>query len=384
MAKEESMETVERAADGGVAQADASVQTADSAGAISDSAVYNPEIPLARRILSGLSFRRASALYVFAALFLLFALWVPDTFLTKATWTSLLDSQALIALAAVGLMIPLSAGVFDFAIGAEVGFGAIFVAYLLTSGHMDIVPAIGLTLVAGVIIGIINGLLVTKLNIDSFIATLATSSILYAMIAWVSNSQQILGLSTSFQGLGQSTSVFGVENPVWIMLVVALVVWYVLERTPVGRRIYATGGNPDSARLSGVKTMKLVRISFIVSASVGVATGILLSSQLATGDPTVGPGYLLPTFSAAFLGSTQFRGGRFNVWGTVIAVYVLATGVKGLQLAGAPLWIPDLFNGVALIIAVGLAKYQRTARRASAVSRMIAFTKNRGSEASAS
>jgi ribose transport system permease protein len=98
----------------------------------------------------------------------------------------------------------------------------------------------------------------------------------------------------------------------------------------------------------------------------------------------VGPSYLLPTFSAAFLGSTQFRGGRFNVWGTVIAVYVLATGVKGLQLAGAPLWIPDLFNGVALIIAVGLAKYQRTARRASAVSRMIAFTKNRGSEASAS
>jgi ribose transport system permease protein len=81
---------------------------------------------------------------------------------------------------------------------------------------------------------------------------------------------------------------------------------------------------------------------------------------LSTGDPTVGPGYLLPVIAAVFLGSTQFRGGRFNIWGTVVAAYVLAVGVKGLQLAGLPIWIPDLFNGAALLLAVGLAAWRRT------------------------
>ena len=91
-------------------------------------------------------------------------------------------------------------------------------------------------------------------------------------------------------------------------------------------------------------------------------SGLLITSQLSAGDPTIGPGYLLPVIAAVFLGSTQFRGGRANIWGTVVAAYVLATGVKGLQLAGLPIWIPDAFNGVALLLAVGLAAWQRAPR----------------------
>ena len=120
-----------------------------------------------------------------------------------------------------------------------------------------------------------------------------------------------------------------------------------------------------------MRTSTVIVIAFVVCGAVAAATGVLISSQLATGDPTVGPSYLLPAFSAAFLGSTQFRGGRFNIWGTVVAVYVLALGVKGLQLAGAPVWIPDLFNGVALLVAVGLAKYERASAQTSAIRRMV-------------
>src|ERR1700712_6085208 len=97
----------------------------------------------------------------------------------------------------------------------------------------------------------------------------------------------------------------------------------------------------------------------------------MLSASLGTGDPTPGPASLLPAFSAVFLGSTQFRGGRFNVWGTVVAVFVLATGVKGLQLAGAPVWIPELFNGAALLIAVGLANYERSGARFFGLGRFL-------------
>jgi ribose transport system permease protein len=130
-------------------------------------------------------------------------------------------------------------------------------------------------------------------------------------------------------------------------------------------------GNIDAARLAGVRTALVVVLALVACGLIAAFAGALVSSRLATGDPTVGPGYLLPAFAAAFLGSTQFRGGRYNVWGTIVAVYVLATGVKGLQLAGAPVWIPDLFNGVALLLAVGMAKFQTSAGRTSAIRRAL-------------
>jgi ribose transport system permease protein len=322
------------------------------------------------RIARLLSFRNISAVYVFIVLFVIFSIWVPSTFLSGDTWRALIDSQAVTAMLAVGLVVALSAGAFDLAIGATLGFGSILVAWLLVNHGIPMVPAIALTIVAGAVVGLVNGLLVVKARIDSFIATLGMSSILLAMIAWISSSQQIPGLSNSFQKLG-TTQIFGLTLPVYLMLGIALAAWYVLDLTPVGRHVYATGGNTEAARLAGVRTGAVVVLALVCCGAVAAFSGLLVTSALGTGDPTIGPAYLLPAFSAAFLGSTQFRGGRFNVWGTVLAVYVLATGVKGLQLAGAPIWIPDLFNGVALLLAVGLAKYQGSARRAGAVRRLL-------------
>lgn len=343
-----------------------------SVSAVPPRALANVRPPLAKRLLVTLSFRNISAIYVFLVIFAVFSLWVPGTFLQGSTWKALLEGQAITAMLAVGLVIALSAGAFDLAIGAELGFGAVLVAWLLVDHGVPIVPAIALTLFAGVLVGAINGLLVVKARIDSFIATLGVSSILLAMIAWVSNSQQIINLSQSFQDIA-STQVLGITVPVYLMLVVAALTWYVLDRTRLGRRIYATGGNIEAARLAGVRTSAVIVGALIACGVIATFAGILDSANLGTGDPTIGPPYLLPAFAAAFLGSTQFRGGRFNVWGTVVAVYVLATGVVGLQLAGAPVWIPDFFDGAALLIAVGLANYQGTAHRHAAIRRMLRF-----------
>ncbi|MBS1895318.1 MAG: ABC transporter permease [Actinobacteria bacterium] len=322
------------------------------------------------RIARALSFRNISAIYIFAVMFVVFSIWVPETFLKWGTWKALIDSQAVTATLAIGLVIALSASAFDLAIGAELGFGSILVAWFLVDQGVPLVPAIVLTLAAGGVIGLASGLLITKARIDSFIATLGVSSVLLALIAWVSNSQQILGLPKGLQDLG-TTEVFGLTLPVYLMLAVGLAVFYVLERTPVGRRVYATGGNIEAARLAGVRVSLVVVGSLVACGVIAAFAGILVSANLAAGDPTIGPAYLLPAFSAAFLGSTQFRGGRFNVWGTIVAVYVLATGVKGLQLAGAPIWIPELFNGAALLLAVGLANFEATSTRAGAVRRLL-------------
>lgn len=331
-------------------------------------------VGLGTRLRQLLSFRNISAIYVFVALFILFALWVPNTFLTEATWKSLLNQQATSAIVALALVIPMSAGAFDLAVGTEVGLGAILVAWFLQNQGVPVLPAILLTVLAGCLVGAISGFFIVKVRIDSFIATLGMSSILLAAISWISNGQQVLGLSKGFREIANG-ELLGLVYPVWIMLAIAFACWYLLERTPAGRRIYATGGNIDAARLTGVKTSRVIVLSLMSCGAIAAFAGILVSSGTGVGDPGISPSYLLPAFTAVFLGSTQFRGGRFNIWGTVVAVYVLATGVKGFQLAGAPFWLPELFNGVALLIAVGLAKYQSAVGRPSQLSRLFGFAR---------
>jgi ribose transport system permease protein len=338
--------------------------------------------PSAHRIRELLGFRNISAIYILIILFVVFSLWIPDTFLTATTWRTLIDSQSIVGLAAVALVVPLSAGVFNLAVGHQVGAAGILVGALLAKADFSTATAIALAVLAGITIGLVSGLLVVKARIDSFIATLGVSSLLAALITAISDGQQILQLPKGFADLGTST-LFGVSYltyPVVALIVVSFAVWYVLERTPVGRRIYATGGNIEAARLAGVKTSLVIVGSLMTCGAIASIAGILVTARLANADPTIGPAYLLPAFTAAFLGSTQFRGGRFNVWGTVLAVYVLAIGVKGLQLGGAPVWIPDAFNGASLLIAVGMAKFaspsaSRTgAGRLSAIRRLITRT----------
>ncbi|MGY1812349.1 ABC transporter permease [Blastococcus sp. SYSU D00820] len=321
-------------------------------------------------LLRWLDPRRISAVYVFLLLFAVFSLWIPDLFLTETTWRTLLNNQAVTALTALALVLPLAAGVFNLAVGAQVGAASILIAWLLVDAGMPVVPAIVLCLLSGVVIGLATALLVVRARIDSFIATLGVSSLLAAFITAISGGQQILGVPEEFAAFGRGR-LFGITYPVYAVLVVALVLWYVLERTPAGRRVYGTGGNIEAARLAGVRTSRVVVGSLVACGLVAALAGMSVTATLANADPTIGPGYLLPAFTAAFLGSTQFRGGRFNVWGTVLAVYVLATGVKGLQLAGAPVWIPDAFNGAALLLAVGLAKMQGNKGRTSAIARLL-------------
>jgi ribose transport system permease protein len=327
--------------------------------------------PWPRRVASTLSFRNASALYLFAVLVIAFGIWEPSTFLTSQTLRSILDNQAISGMVAIGLIVPLSAGVVDLAVGAEVGIGAIVVAWLLAHQRLPIPVAILLALAAGALVGVVVTGLVVKARIGSFIATLGMSSVLLAVTDWVSGSQQILNLGGTFQGLA-TDKLFGITYPVYVLAFVALIVWYFLERTPGGRRVHATGGNLEAARLAGVRTSRIILVATVSCGVIAAGAGVLESAQLATGDPTIGPSYLLPAFAATFLGSTQFRGGRFNVAGTLVAVAVLAVGVQGLELAGAPVWLPNLFDGVALLLAVGFSQLQRRpSSRAAAIRRSL-------------
>jgi ribose transport system permease protein len=254
--------------------------------------------------------------------------------------------------------VPLAAGVFDLSIAATMSTSAIVVSWGLVTQRWPIPVAIVMALLSGLLIGAVNGFLVVKVRIDSFIATLGTSSVFTAFAVWLSRNKSILGFPDSFKGLSRELA-WGVNKTVLYAFLLAGLGWFVLEHTALGRYLFATGGGREAARLAGVQVDRFTFGALMTSAAASAIGGVLLASQFGSTQAQSGAPYLLPAFAAAFLGATQFKR-RFNVWGTVLAVFVLQSGVKGLQLAGvAQTWVESLFFGVALIVAVGFSSYRR-------------------------
>jgi len=313
-----------------------------------------------RRTFS-LGLDRFSGFYLWALAIIVFGVWKPHLFLTQATLHSVASSQAIGAMLAIAVLVPLAAGAFDLSIGATINLSAIIVAWLQSAHHWNMWPAMFIAVGATFVVGVVNGFVVVKLRINSFIATLGMATVVAAVQTIVSgNSQPLPPTAAAWNSFTQRT-VGGFQIVVLYLVVVALFFWWLLEHTPAGRYIHATGGNQEAARLAGVRVDYWTWLTLIISATVAGIAGVFYSS-LSGPSLNFGSTLLLPAFAAVFLGSTQLRPGRFNVWGTMLAVYVLATGVKGLQLVTGVQWLNDMFNGVALIVAVGFAVWrQRTA-----------------------
>jgi ribose transport system permease protein len=317
----------------------------------------------------GFRFDRFSGLYLWAAFLIIFSVWKPDVFPTSTTLHSVAAQQAIGAMMAIAVLIPLAAGAYDLSIGATINFSTILVAVLQVDRHWPMWPAIVASVAACALIGAVNGFLVVKAGVNSFIATLGVAAIVGALQTVVSNqSQPLPPTGEAWTNLTQ-TQWFGFQAVFWYLIVLAIFVWWLLAHTPVGRYLYAVGGNTEAARLSGVAVGRWTWLSLIASSTICGVAGVLYAS-LSGPSLEFGAGLLLPAYAAAFLGSTQLHPGRFNVWGTVIAVYVLATGVKGLQLVTSVQWLSDMFNGVALIAAVAFAVWRQ--RRAAEARRQSA------------
>jgi ribose transport system permease protein len=311
-----------------------------------------PERTRRRKFSTG--FDRFSGLYLWALFIIVFGLWVPSQFLTTSTLHSVAAQQAVTGMIGLAVLIPLAAGLYDLSVGATANVSGILTIVLMNNQHWAVVPAILAGVLIAVAIGLVNSLIVVKLRVNSFIATLGMGSVLAALEVIISsNSQPIPPTSTAWNNFTQTT-VGGFQIVVLYLLILAFILWWMTAHTPVGRYLYAIGGNTEAARLSGVRIERYTTLALVTSATIAGLAGIMFSSL---NGPSLdfGGTLLLPAFAAAFLGSTQLIPGRFNVWGTLLAIYVLATGVQGLQLVSGASWLNDMFNGVALIVAVALS-----------------------------
>lgn len=317
------------------------------------------------RILGATKVQQIGAVYVLIAIIIVFSLWSPSIFPTWATAKSVFNENAIAGLAALSLVVPLATGVFDLSIGSIMALVSVTIAWLVVQHGVGIGLAIVIALAMAVVVGIGNALVVVVLGIDSFIATLGTSAVLDAVNLLISNDETVTNghLNSAFGKIAQA-DLGGVQVPVFVALGIALILWVLLEHTVTGRRLYATGFNEEASRLAGVRTKRLRFAGLMVSATVAGIAGLLLTSQIGSGSPDIGPAYLLDAFAAAFLGATQIRTGRFNAPGTILAVLVLGVGTTGLTIVGAQAWALSMYTGVVLLIALALTRIERRQVRA--------------------
>jgi ribose transport system permease protein len=278
-----------------------------------------------------------------------------DKFLTTQNWQNLLVTHAVVACVALAAILPLVAGEFDLSLGYLVGVLAMLGAYLAKHGG-DASIVILAMLAGGLFIGLANGVLTVYFKISSFIATLGVGIVLSGVTLGLSGGQVLFsGIPQALTNLGKG-SFLGVGTTVWLALVLALILLYVLEHTPFGRRLYAVGGSERVAFLAGVRT-GLVKLAAFGAAGLLVGIGAIFAlGQSGAANPGFGPDLLLPAYAAAFLGVTTYRPGYYNVPGTIVAIILLAVGFNGLNLLGAPFWVQPIFNGAVLLIAVITAR----------------------------
>jgi ribose transport system permease protein len=319
--------------------------------------------PPARRHQASLVERFAGpALLV--AMFLAFSATLPDVFPTYNNLIAVVNNQTITAMVALGLLVPLAAGVFDISIGGILTLSVIFstLMFQATAGDMPVPLVILMTLGIGILAGVFNGFLVVRLGIEPFIVTLGSGSVFIGISQLIANGKVVSeNIPTAFTDLGRGEPL-GIPAPIVYVGVLALVLGYVFVMTPLGRKIYATGANREASRLAGVPTDRILYLAFMTSGVCAAAAGLLYAMRIGAGQPEVGAQYLLPAYAAAFLGSTMIKPGRFNVLGLLIGLAIIAIGINGLQLNGIPSWVIPTFQGAALIVAVVLTKVRGRTR----------------------
>lgn len=293
---------------------------------------------------------------ILVAVLIVFSVLEPSTFGTTGNFTTILQEQSVLALLSLGLLFPIAVGEFDLSVGYVLGFSAVEADALVEKSGLTGAEAVIVTILTCTLIGLLNGVLVTRFSIHSLIATLGVGFAVNSLTIGVSGSQTLFNGVPGFVARWSNSIVGGVAEAVWIDLGFAIVLYLLLDHTPYGRRIYAVGGSERVARLAGVRTQLVKTSAFGIAGLFAGLAGLMQLGESGGADPTFGVNLLLPAFAAIFLGATAIRPGYFNVWGTIVAIMLLAAGFSGLSLKGVPLWVQPMFDGVVLLVAVLFAR----------------------------
>lgn len=339
----------------------------DDPAAVSSAAVPEERQRLGRGAELGLKYGLVG---VTALVFLVFGLLpeTSDTFLTVVNLRGLISNQAVLLLLALSFTIPLIAGEFDLSIGGVYAVCSVVFAGLMSSADLPltggaqqpILVAVVLALALGAVIGLINGALVTRGGVDALICTLGTGIVAGGAVLWYTDGRSVsAGLPAGLTEFGTGTFV-GVPLPAYVLLVVGVATWYLLEHTRYGRELGAIGSNRRAAHLVGIRVERVVFLSFVLAGCLAALAGLLQVSRQGSGVPTSGLDQIIAAFAATYLGANVIKPGRFNVVGTVVGLLFVASLVNGLSILGVEGWVQPVVYGGSLVVAMTVtAVFQR-------------------------
>lgn len=308
------------------------------------------------RLGRGLLSSRYRGVWILAGLVVLFGVVETETFLTTTTLRTILADQAITGLLALAVLLPFVAGHVDLSFGNVAGLAVILSAWLSTYTGLPTPLILLAVIAAATVIGLVNGLFVSRLGVNSLFITLGVGTVVAGVMERIANHRTIPAtLGEPFESIAREQTLDLVPYMFLIVLGLAGLLHYILEHTQLGRRLQACGGNPTAARLAGIRVHRLTVAVFLVSAIVAALTGFLLAAKIGLGTETTTGGLLLPAASILFLGATQHRE-RPNVPGTLLAMLIMGTGIKGFQLMGASAWVVNFFAGSVLLVAVVISR----------------------------
>ncbi len=287
---------------------------------------------------------------------LVFSILKPNSFATFNNFLNIFNQGSLSAIIACGLTAVVIVGEFDMSIGYVASFAGVLVTGLMVNQKLPIGVAITVVLIACLFIGFVNGLIITKAKVSSVITTIGIGGIVVGLnYAYSSGAPIATGVPEQFLNL-TLFKLFGlIPADIIYMVVLLVILWVVLNRTELGQRIQAVGGNQNAARLSGIYVDMVKTISFMISAFFAGITGILLASLIGSGTTGAADTYMINAFAAVFLGSATLKDGEFHILGTFIGVFIIQIGFNGLAIFGAPTFFQYIFQGVILVGAVALS-----------------------------
>ncbi|EMY34475.1 ribose transport system permease protein rbsC [Arthrobacter crystallopoietes BAB-32] len=290
----------------------------------------------------------------FALLVAAFGLMRPDVFLTFGNLRNVLEQVAILAIIAAVQTVVMVVGNFDLSVGATASVSGAVVAQLLIAGQGTAVAVAG-ALVVGALVGAVNGYLTAYLKLSAFVATLATMTSVSGLAFITTDGTTLFGLPQGFMSLGQGRWL-GLPIPIFMAAAVALVVWFVLRNTTIGRRWHAVGGNAEVAKLSGVNVNRVRFLAFVVAGVGAALAGVVLTSRLASATATSGDSYMLLAIAAVFLGMTISKEGTANIGGTLIGVGILGVLSNGLNIIGVSTYVQQFLTGIIIIAAVAFSR----------------------------
>lgn len=322
-----------------------------------------PTRPARRRLTGPDGLGAYSLVGVLVVLFVGFAIARPDSFGTLDNFRAILNNQVTVVFLAMAVTLPLVVGEFDLSAASTFGFSQMLTVGLVLQHDVPVVLAIAAAVVVSGLVGLANGLAITRFGINSFIATLASGSILSGATLAYSKGESVYGAAPAALTNISRSELLGLKLPVVYAAVTVVALAIVMNRMPLGRRMYATGSNKRAAELSGIPAGSYIMLTFVSASLLAGVGGVILGASIGAATPDTGNSLLIPAFAGAFLGATAIMPGRFNIVGTLVAVYVVGVAVAGLQQIGVALWVEPVFNGAVLFVAVGLSSWTAKQRK---------------------